>query len=148
MHRTKSGTARRWVMSVMIRGDEEGRYARRDDGGTSLSILLAYITFSDWLLIRAREIILIGSKTNSEWSNEESSSLVYCRFFLSALNGVNVAEERVVFFNKRKVLDLSQSPNITDKNDIYLGTETVKISWTNTGIYWFDIVVKYSNLNR
>jgi len=32
---------------VMARGDEEGRYARRDDGGTPLPILLAHVTFSD-----------------------------------------------------------------------------------------------------
>lgn len=32
---------------VVGRGDEEGRYARRDDGETPLSILLACITFSD-----------------------------------------------------------------------------------------------------
>jgi len=55
-------------------------------------------------------------------------SSIAVSFFSAALNRVNVAEERVVFFNKRKVLDLSQSPNITNKNDIYLDMKTVKIS--------------------
>lgn len=122
------GRHRRWVVSTMVRGDEEGRYARRDDGGTPLSILLACVTFSDWLLIRAREIILIGSKTNSKWSNEENrpliSARVYCFFLSVALNRVNVAEECVVFFDKRKVPDLPQSPSMTDKNDVYLGTDS------------------------
>lgn len=48
MYRAKSGGAtRQWVVLVMVRRDEEGRYARRDDGETPLSIFLACITFSD-----------------------------------------------------------------------------------------------------